>query len=101
MVQIRQNVKVNFFWRFWTSFQTFWKKVFKKFVYDLKSIFNLAWASLDVTSSKGVNINFLTILDQFWHFEKRFKKASLGLKKRLYLGLSSIRRKIFEKSNFE
>ena len=33
--------------------------------------------------SKGVNLNFLTILDHFWDFFKTLQKASLGLKKRV------------------
>ena len=32
--------------------------------------------------SKGVNLNFLTILDHFWDFFKTLKKGSLGLEKR-------------------
>ena len=51
--------------------------------------------------SKEVNLNFLTILDDFWDFLKRLKKASLGLKKRFYLGLSFIGRIFLEKMDFE
>ena len=45
--------------------------------------------------------NFLTILDHFWDFFKRLKKASLGLKKRFYLGLSFIGRIFLEKMDYE
>ena len=48
--------------------------------------------------SKEVTLNFLTILDHFWDFLKRLKKASLGLEKRFYLGLSFIGR-IFLQEN--
>ena len=41
-------------------------------------------------------LTFLTILDDFWHFEKSLKKASLGLKKRFKLVLSFIGHKILE-----
>ena len=51
--------------------------------------------------SKGVNLNFFTILDHFWDFFKRLKKASLALKKRFYLGLSFIGRIFLEKMDFE
>ena len=34
------------------------------------------------SKSKGVNLNFLTILDHFWDFLKTLQKASLDLKKR-------------------
>ena len=51
-----------------------------------------------MAKSKGVNLNYSTILD---HFEKGLKRASLGLKKHFVVGLSFIRRQILEKSDFE
>ena len=51
--------------------------------------------------SKGVNLNFLPILDHFWDFFKMLKKPSLGLNKRFYLGLNSIRRLFLQKMDFE
>ena len=51
--------------------------------------------------SKGVNLNFLTILGHFWDFLKRLRKGSLGLEKRFYLGLSFIERVFVEKIDFE
>ena len=47
--------------------------------------------------SKGVNLNFLTILDHFWDLLKRLKKGSLGLEKRFYLGLTFTGRIFLEK----
>ena len=47
------------------------------------------------------NLNFLTILNHFWDFLKWLKKASLGLKKCFYLGLSFIGRLFLEKMDFE
>ena len=41
-------------------------------------------------------LNFLTILNHFWHFDKNLKKASLGPQKRSKLVLSFIARKIPE-----
>ena len=51
--------------------------------------------------STGVNLNFLTILDHFWDFLKRLKKASSGRKKRFYFGFSFIERIIVDKMYFE
>ena len=50
---------------------------------------------------KVKSLNLLTILDHFWDFLKRLKKASLGLKKRFYLGLSFIGSIFLEKMDFE
>ena len=38
--------------------------------------------SQNVISAISNSMNFSTILDHFWHFEKSLKKASLELKKR-------------------
>ena len=50
---------------------------------------------------KGVNLNFLTILDHFWDLLTRLKTASFGHWKRFKVGLSFIGRIIVEKIDFE
>ena len=51
--------------------------------------------------SKGFNLNFSTIFDHFWDFFKTLQKVSLGLKKRILLGLNFIGRIFLEKMDFE
>ena len=74
------------FWRFWTKHWYIWvntqnfspcflthQKLWLTGYYREKCI---------KPKSKGINLNFLTILDHFWDFLKRLKKASLGRDKR-------------------
>ena len=77
-------------------FWDFFKRLRKASLGHWKCVFIVIWALLDVyfwrkwtlkkvpkmakfrPKSKGVNLNFLTILDHFWDFSKRLKKDSLG-----------------------
>ena len=102
---------MDHFWDFLKRFQKGCLGLEKRFYLGLSFIGRVFLEKIDFEKSpkngqispksKGVNLNFLTILDHFWDFLKRLKKGSLSLEKRFYVDLSFIERVFVEKIDFE